>query len=293
MQELIGEMGLLIGKIKNGTATLGEIEAFAAAASQLQERAVVLRYKAYESKVFGTPATSETPEVSAAAETETAPAPEIPAEEPVAEQEETQGFDLFGEPEGEAFDLFSLDPAEEPEIGELQEQQPETDLVGDTQTIPVSETPYTEEPLSAPLETETESPEASDQIEQAYQEPAQPAESADPPQTETPIEQPMSAGVHPVYSRLSAEDNSLASRLMSVRLDSLKGAFGFNERLQIIQELFDGSSEQFAQAIDMLDTLGSKSEARSVVSTYAHRYDWDKDSNLALEFVQKVERRYA
>jgi hypothetical protein len=92
---------------------------------------------------------------------------------------------------------------------------------------------------------------------------------------------------------LVTDDNSLAARLMAVRLDSLKGAFGFNERLQIIQELFDGSAEQFTHAIETLDTLGSKEEARSVVSGFAYRFSWDKESNLALEFVQKVERRYA
>ena len=80
---------------------------------------------------------------------------------------------------------------------------------------------------------------------------------------------------------------------MAVRLETLKGAFGFNERLQIIQELFDGSNDDFTQAIERLDTLNSKNEARNIVSTYAHQYAWDKDSNLALEFIQKVERRYA
>jgi hypothetical protein len=108
----------------------------------------------------------------------------------------------------------------------------------------------------------------------------------------TTVEVP-AGDVHPVYKRLTNEDNSLAARLMAVRLETLKGAFGFNERLQIIQELFDGSNDDFTKAIERLDTLNSKNEARNIVSTYAHQYAWDKDSNLALEFIQKVERRYA
>jgi hypothetical protein len=80
---------------------------------------------------------------------------------------------------------------------------------------------------------------------------------------------------------------------MAVRLETLKGAFGFNERLQIIRELFNGESDVFGHVIDQLDALQSKSEARSLVSSYARKYAWDKDSEIALEFVQKVERRYA
>ncbi|MBI3238268.1 MAG: hypothetical protein HYZ43_05415 [Flavobacteriia bacterium] len=55
MQALIEEMGALIVKIKSGVATQGELEAFAAAAGELNERAIILRYKSYEAKVFGTP----------------------------------------------------------------------------------------------------------------------------------------------------------------------------------------------------------------------------------------------
>jgi hypothetical protein len=80
---------------------------------------------------------------------------------------------------------------------------------------------------------------------------------------------------------------------MAIRLETLMGAFGLNERLQIIRELFDGSNDAFNQAIDTLDELDSKNEARKVVSGYANKFAWDKDSDLALEFVQKVERRYA
>jgi hypothetical protein len=40
-------MQLLVDKINEGTATMGEIEAFAAAAQDLNERAIIIRYKAY------------------------------------------------------------------------------------------------------------------------------------------------------------------------------------------------------------------------------------------------------
>ena len=51
MNSLLEEMQLLVDKINEGTATMGEIEAFAAAAQDLNERAIIIRYKAYELKV--------------------------------------------------------------------------------------------------------------------------------------------------------------------------------------------------------------------------------------------------
>ena len=98
---------------------------------------------------------------------------------------------------------------------------------------------------------------------------------------------------HPIYKRLVTDDESLATRLLSVRLESLKSAFGFNERLQIIQELFDGKNEAFNEALDVLDAQPNKSHARSVVSGLAYQFKWETESDVALDFVQKVERRYA
>lgn len=312
MQALIGEMDQLIAKIKSGTATLGEIEAFAAAASQVNERAIVLRYKAYESKVFGTPAA---PSAEKAPET-----PAEPVEEPVAETpevapemetpEEEVSFDLFDESqaENEAFDLFSLDTAETIEEKPFAEAEPLAPL-----ETPVEEA-IADEPVSFPGETAVHhgaqvAEEESVPDHTAAPEPAAPVmeekelieESAtashEEPQTQAqaPAAEPVQASgdVHPIYKRLVTDDNSLAARLMAVRLETLKGVFGFNERLQIIRELFNGDADIFTHVIDQLDALQSKDEARSLVSGYAHRYGWDKDSDIALEFVQKVERRYA
>ncbi|MCC5924085.1 MAG: hypothetical protein JJT77_09880, partial [Crocinitomicaceae bacterium] len=40
-------------------------------------------------------------------------------------------------------------------------------------------------------------------------------------------------------------DDSLLGKLGASKIDSLKGAFGLNDRLQIINELFEGNSEAF------------------------------------------------
>ncbi|MES2556521.1 MAG: hypothetical protein V4604_10245 [Bacteroidota bacterium] len=347
MQALIEEMSALIVKIKSGVATQGELEAFAAAASELNERAIILRYKSYEAKVFGTPAVpvaekESTPKTESATADATEPQSEIIIETPVdahtivePQEEEADdsevSFDLFSMDE-EAVDAPFMAHSEESE-SKIESNEPitaQTETKPEPHGIPVTpETPEdgisAEEEMEAPIPhddsttaesnlddplmeypeegteakiTHIENESAADAPSMAHSEETDtdnafedevPAQEA---LTSTTVEIP-SGEEHPVYKRLSNEDNSLAARLMAVRLETLKGAFGFNERLQIIKELFDGSNDEFTKAIDQLDSLDSKNEARHVVSNYARQYAWDKDSNLALEFVQKVERRYA
>lgn len=123
---------------------------------------------------------------------------------------------------------------------------------------------------------------------------------------EEPVAQEEEVEVSPVYSNDSAiatsvfvhKYNQVSSELSSsqfglVKLDSLLGSFGLNERLQFINELFDGSSEAFSNAIKHLDQQASSEAARSKVAEYAVENNWDVESDTVVEFMQKIIRRYA
>lgn len=256
MHALIEEITALLAKIKSGEATLTELEAFAAATNQLNERAIILRYKAIEAKVYGKPFTAPISETPIAVKEEIVPI--IEAQEVHPEPQEEPSFDLFG-----------MDTDEDEE-----EVETPFELVKET---------VEEEPEEEPIEPFVEQVHEVKEEEKApvVQEPAPP----------TPIEN--TQGLHPIYTKLTSNDGTLAARLMSVRLETLKGAFGFNERLQIIQELFNGSNDEFNSLIDQIEHISSKEQARSLVSSYANKYHWDADSQLAIELVQKVERKYA
>jgi hypothetical protein len=107
----------------------------------------------------------------------------------------------------------------------------------------------------------------------------------------TTSQQPVA--LHPIYERLATADDSLAARMLSVRLETLKGAFGFNERMQIVNELLASSNDLYHEIIEQLDNMDNKEEARLFVSSIADKYNWNVSSTIALEFIQKVERRYA
>jgi hypothetical protein len=107
------------------------------------------------------------------------------------------------------------------------------------------------------------------------------------------VEQTPVAESDEFVKRFSAIDPSLQHQLTMSRLETLIGSFGLNERLQFINELFDGSSEAFSDAIKTIDTQSDEQSALRKVSTLATQFNWDQDSETVEEFVLKIKRRYA
>ena len=87
--------------------------------------------------------------------------------------------------------------------------------------------------------------------------------------------------------------SNLASQFGVSKIESLIGSFGLNERLQFINELFDGSSESFSNAIKELDQQMGSEAAKSKVAEFAVENNWDVDSETVEEFMQKIVRRFA
>jgi uncharacterized protein (DUF2267 family) len=172
-----------------------------------------------------------------------------------------------------SFDLYENEPEEHETVAYLDEAEN-------------NETPLMEEfdAVQAPVYTLDEEPlDTSESIQ----------ETVLFPEANEPIAHETSLALHPIYERLSATDDSLAARMLTVRLETLKGAFGFNERMQIVNELLGSSNDLYHEVIEQLDNMDSKDEARLFVSSIANKYNWNVSSTIALEFIQKVERRYA
>jgi len=93
--------------------------------------------------------------------------------------------------------------------------------------------------------------------------------------------------------KFSSNDNSVASRFAEGKLDSLIGAFGLNQKLRFINELFDGSSEAFSDAIKTLDSQESLLSAKEKASKIAQEQSWDLEDECVGEFMVYIQRRYA
>lgn len=93
--------------------------------------------------------------------------------------------------------------------------------------------------------------------------------------------------------RLKTLPSSVSSQFTESKIESLNGAFGLNERLRYIRELFDGSNDLFAEAISSLDSQSSLGEASIKVEELAFSNSWDLEEEAVLEFMSLIKRRYA
>lgn len=287
MNSLLEEMQQLVDKINEGTASMGEIEAFAAAAQDLNERAIIIRYKAYELKIQPT---------------------HVDIYETAQEQVSLNETDFTASKLDDSalemdFDLFSNDEPEATIESDLVlEDEHVTDKSFDffapnetASTSNESVVEQTEIPSTTENSAFFDDSENNENFVDFADEPNDVIVSSEEMHEENriPAASQQTVALHPIYERLATADDSLAARMLTVRLETLKGAFGFNERMQIVNELLASSNDLYHEIIEQLDNMDSKEEARLFVSLIADKYNWNVSSTIALEFIQKVERRYA
>lgn len=152
----------------------------------------------------------------------------------------------------------------------------------------VEEEPVTEEPIIA----EVKEVEISEVVVEEIIEPVV-EEKVAPIVVELKEEIPAPKSGGSFLDKMQSADTSLNARFNGSKLDTLVGAFGLNQKLQYINELFDGSSESFSDAIKSLDAKSSMEDAKETVSTLATQYEWDSDDETVVEFMSVLTRRYA
>ena len=86
----------------------------------------------------------------------------------------------------------------------------------------------------------------------------------------------------------AAEKKSLNDRLAG---NVLK--FGLNDRIGFVNDLFNGSQEDFNRTVSQLNTLGSLSEAMEFIETQiSGEYGWDQKEEMAARFIAAVEQKF-
>ena len=273
MKELVSAIENGLKKISKGNITLIELEETLASSRELYERLLIVRYKVYENSILAVEESEELEVVDK--ETEVKKEEEtIPDENKDIEiifEEETNDiaedsiirFDLFATPEIESeVEEDEVLPEVEKEI----EQSIEEDVLPE---IEIKEEELVEENLDSEEEIENT----------AY-------ESAE---TSKEIAEDASS----LFPKLLKIEKSIAQNYQVMTLETLIGSFTLNERLQFINELFDGSSDLFSSAIKRLDALDNRDSARSVIAEYAVENNWDLDGEVVEDFMLKICSRYA
>lgn len=108
---------------------------------------------------------------------------------------------------------------------------------------------------------------------------------------ETPIiaTTPSSSSFFDSVDLKSASENTFSVG----KLHSLIGAFGLNERLRFINDLFDSDAEQFGEAIKQLDSRSDLNEAKETVNYFAKNNEWEAEDESVIDFLLLIQRRYA
>jgi hypothetical protein len=273
MKELVSAIENGLKKISKGNITLIELEETVASSRELYERLLIVRYKVYENSILAVEESEELEvfdkETEVKKEEETIP--EENKEIEIIFEEETKDiaedsiirFDLFATPEIESeVEEDEVLPEVEKEI----EQSIEEDVLPE---IEIKEEELVEENLDSEEEIENT---ANDSAE-----------------TSKEIAEDASS----LFPKLMKIEKSIAQNYQVMILETLIGSFTLNERLQFINELFDGSSDLFSSAIKRLDALDNRDSARSVIAEYAAENNWDLDGEVVEDFMLKICSRYA
>lgn len=88
------------------------------------------------------------------------------------------------------------------------------------------------------------------------------------------------------------EDNSLAAHLQRQPVTDIKAGIMLNDRIMMINDLFKGSSERYAKAINELNEFPTLGGALVYMSELRVEFQWDIESEAYLKLKELVERRF-
>lgn len=253
------EVGQLVEKMEKGELSISELSELEVLTREIHERSIILKYKAYEAKVEPKKVVEETPEVQLEPVVEEEP---IVAEEEEVVEDSGLDFSLFG----------NVDDSVEEVVEQEVEISIEQEVVEEKAPEIVEE--KTEEP--APIVSIPSTPVQEEVKEEIVPEP-------------TPI---VSASGNSFIDRVEIPSDALTG-FGSGKIASLIGAFGLNERLRYINDLFDGSSDHFGDAIKSLDSQVSLDAVKPKVDELAESHAWDPEEEVVVEFMTMLKRRYA
>ena len=275
MKELVSAIENGLKKISKGNITLIELEETVASSRELYERLLIVRYKVYENSILADEEGEELEVVDKETEVkkEEETIPEENKDIEIIFEEETNDiaedsiirFDLFATPEIESEVEEEILTSTEPEEAILpNENAPTFNLIKED----IQEEVLEESTIAVEEEIENT------------------------PNDRAETTKEIAEDASSLFPKLMKIEKSIAQNYQVMTLETLIGSFSLNERLQFINELFDGSSDLFSSAIKRLDSLDNRDSARSVIAEYAAENNWDLDEEVVEDFILKICSRY-
>lgn len=281
IKTILGHLQSGVEKLESGHLSPEDMELLVEDAKELYERMVILRYKIYETNVLGV----KEAVISAS----------------IRHTEIETPIDLFGsidEPNPEpAFEVtFASGQSDElnaavfnDELEDTLEEELEEAHIEEEQEE--EEEHIKEQGVEEEEEEEHIEEEQEERIEEKEEEPIDDEEEELIEHAAPSNWEPEFSGDQPIW--MAEMEANIRDNRSVFPLESLIGAFTLNEKLQFINELFDGSSDDFSSNVKQLDQLASIDAARNMIAELADTYTWDTDSEIVEDFMYKICRRYA
>ena len=265
IKTMLGHLHTGVEKLESGTLSPEDMELLVEDAKELYERLIILRYKIYETNVLGV----KEPVISAH----------------LRQTEIETPIDLFGSIEEHS---ITPEPAFEVSFAKSDDEDLNEEPIHEA-SIPAEDPIHEEEIEEEEQEVEDEIQTNEDQIHEEEIEEEIKQEVEDP---EAPTAwEPQFSGDQPIW--MAEMEANIRDNRSVFPLESLIGAFTLNEKLQFINELFEGSSDDFSSHIKQLDQLASMDAARNMLAELALTFNWDTESEIVEDFIYKICRRHA
>ena len=115
--------------------------------------------------------------------------------------------------------------------------------------------------------------------------------------TEAPVEEAPKGEVKPMVSlndtfkENANQQASLAKKLEGSPISDLKKNISLNQRFQFCKDLFKGNNQDYEDQVAILNNT-NRNEAMRILQKLRDKYSWNMDSMAAKDFTDLVNRRY-
>jgi len=90
-----------------------------------------------------------------------------------------------------------------------------------------------------------------------------------------------------------SQPQTLAEKLQKKPISDLKAAIGLNQKFLFMNDLFEGENSAYNEAINKLNAFSTIEEAKNHLLELGTRYKWTLENENVVTFTELVERRYA
>ncbi len=89
------------------------------------------------------------------------------------------------------------------------------------------------------------------------------------------------------------EEKTSITSIQKPPVTDIKAAIGINDKFQFMNELFQGSVQEYEIAVQQLNTAGSLESAMDYIANIQQLYNWDLEHDSVKRLLDLVDRRYS